>query len=198
MNKKKCRKTLECDICPQVMKNFQAFEAHKKLYCQRQFEEHKCEMCLKIFLTSSILKKHVMNNICTEPKPWPKYGECGDSFENAIRLYNHKKSQQPKPNPCLVCLECGKLCIGSTELKFHLYTHSGFKPYPCEICNKEFKTPSNLQTHKASHMIESKFFCKLCYKSFKLKQTLKKHELLHLEFSKPYTCGTCGSSFRET
>ena len=124
--------------------------------------------------------------------------ECGDSSENAIRLYNHKKSHLPKLNPCLVCPECGKLCIGSTELKFHLYTHSGAKPYPCEICNKEFRTPSNLKTHKASHMIERKFFCKLCDKSFKLKQTLKKHELLHLEFSKPFTCGTCGSSFRET
>ena len=72
MNKNNCRKTLECDVCPQVMKNFQAFQAHKKLYCQRQFAEHKCEMCLEIFLTSSILKKHVMNNICTEPKPWTK------------------------------------------------------------------------------------------------------------------------------
>ena len=77
MNKNNCRKTLVCDVCPQLMKNFQAFQAHKKLYCQRQFAEHKCEMCLEIFLTSSILKKHVMNNICTEPKPWPKCGVWG-------------------------------------------------------------------------------------------------------------------------
>ena len=108
MNKNNCRKTLECDVCPQVMKNFQAFQAHKKLYCQRQFAEHKCEMCLEIFLTSSILKKHVM----FVPNLSPGLNvECGDSYENAIRLHNHKKSHLSKPNPCLVCPESGKLCI---------------------------------------------------------------------------------------
>ena len=66
---------------------------------------------MKIFLTSSILKKHVKNNICTEPKPWTKCGECGDSFENAIRLNNHKKSHLPKPNPCLVCPSAGNFVL---------------------------------------------------------------------------------------
>ena len=74
MKKNNWRKTLECDVCPHVMKNFHAFQSHKKLFCQRQFTEHKCEMCLKVFLTNSILKKHVKNNICTEPKPLPKCG----------------------------------------------------------------------------------------------------------------------------
>ena len=92
----------------------------------------------------------------------------------------------------LVFPVCGEIYIGSTELKLHLYTHSGVKPFPCKICNNEFRTPNNLRTHEASRMIERKFSYNLCDKTFKQKQTLKKHEILYLEFFKPYNCGTCG------
>jgi len=184
----------KCDVCPKVLKNFQAFQAHKT-HCAKQFTEHKCLMCTKVFLDASQLKRHIRNQVCT--KPMKKCEVCEAFFPPGVKFYNHKKTHIKKDITYHSCSECGKVFHSSTDMKLHSYVHSGEKPFPCKICNKAFRTPGNLKTHEASHSSERNFACNLCDKTFKLKQTLKKHEQTHFNVSKPHTCGFCGLSFRE-
>ena len=48
----------------------------------------------------------------------------------------------------LVFPACGEICIGSTELKLHLYTHSGVKPPP----DKTFKQKPTLKKHEILYL----------------------------------------------
>jgi len=195
MRKESCRKGVyECDICPKVLKNFQAFQAHKK-YCAKQFKEHKCLECSKIFITASLLQRHIQNQVCT--KPLKKCEVCGGCFASGESFFKHQKTHIKKEIFRHTCSECGKHLRSSTELKLHSYVHTGEKPYPCKICNKTFRTPGNLKCHEASHNNIREFSCNLCVKTFKLKSTLRKHEETHFSVRKHHACEFCELSFKE-
>ncbi len=64
----------------------------------------------------------------------------------------------------------------------HKKIHFRFKPYICEICNKNFSSSSNLNQHKNTHYLKknrSKYVCFVddCMKSYLYICTLKKHVL---------------------
>ena len=49
------------------------------------------------------------------------------------------------------CDICRKSFSQKAHLDKHMHTHTGDKPYPCQFCNKKFTSTSNLRSHVKSH-----------------------------------------------
>lgn len=55
---------------------------------------------------------------------------------------------------------------GMYKLKKHLRCHADYKPYKCDICDKEFLLLPSLTKHKKRHKGERKHLCTVCGKRF--------------------------------
>ncbi len=73
----------------------------------------------------------------------------------------------------------------------HKRTHSGDKPYECDVCNKRFSQSGNLTLHKRTHTGDKPYECDACKKTFTQKQSLKRHRQTHFR-NGLLLCNTCG------
>ena len=67
----------------------------------------------------------------------------------------------------------------SVSVKGAHLSHSGKKPFYCDICEKEFKRRCNLNTHKLIHSGEKPYTCDTCEKAFNRRSNLNAHKLIH-------------------
>ncbi|KAM8930036.1 zinc finger protein Gfi-1 [Pelodytes ibericus] len=95
------------------------------------------------------------------------------------------------------CLKCSKVFSTPHGLEVHVRrSHSGTRPFACEMCGKTFGHAVSLEQHKAVHSQERSFDCKICGKSFKRSSTLSTHLLIHSD-TRPYPCQYCGKRFHQ-
>ncbi|XP_015210662.2 growth factor independent 1A transcription repressor a [Lepisosteus oculatus] len=95
------------------------------------------------------------------------------------------------------CVKCSKVFSTPHGLEVHVRrSHSGTRPFACEICGKTFGHAVSLEQHKAVHSQERSFDCKICGKSFKRSSTLSTHLLIHSD-TRPYPCQFCGKRFHQ-
>ncbi|KAJ8001398.1 hypothetical protein DPEC_G00169100 [Dallia pectoralis] len=62
-----------------------------------------------------------------------------------------QKPTIPLHDKHLLCPECGKTYPREYDLKVHLRTHTGERPYQCDECGKTFVRKQGLRQHRRSH-----------------------------------------------
>ena len=77
--------------------------------------------------------------------------------------------------------------IPACDLKKHLLTLSGEKPYSCPQCTYSCTTSGHLQQHMTTHSWEQHFSCDHCNYSCNNAGSLKKHMRQH-SGEKPFAC----------
>ncbi|KAK9519830.1 hypothetical protein VZT92_022535 [Zoarces viviparus] len=109
-------------------------------------------------------------------------------------------------NGAYKCIKCSKVFSTSHGLEVHVRrSHSGIRPFACEICGKTFGHGVSLEQHKAVHSQERSFDCKICGekphkcqvcgKAFSQSSNLITHSRKHTGY-KPFGCDLCGKGFQ--
>ena len=88
-----------------------------------------CGVCSKSFAREQQRKIHMVTHTGIKAYLCP---ECGNSFGSASTLIDHRKRKHLEMRDHK-CEECQKGFFTRQELEAHERTHTGIKPYACEV-----------------------------------------------------------------
>ncbi|KIM44484.1 hypothetical protein M413DRAFT_442457 [Hebeloma cylindrosporum] len=81
----------------------------------------------------------------------------------------------------------------------HVQSHTGHRPFQCDVCQQYFSEAATLQQHKRRHTQEKPYVCDYpgCGKSFAITGALTIHKRTH-NGDKPFKCTYCDRGFAES
>ncbi|XP_028302426.1 zinc finger and BTB domain-containing protein 40 [Gouania willdenowi] len=179
---------------------------------------YSCQYCKAVFAQSIELTRHVRKH--TGDRPYV-CRECGKGYSQAsgLTIHLHTFHKMSDPSDCQKCslsfltLEehqkhieefhskdfhkcptCSKVFTSAALLEKHKMTHTGTKPFRCELCNKSYQQLSGLWYHNrtnhpdvfASHTRQLKTLvqCDVCFKFFPSAASLVQHQAAEHQGSK--------------
>lgn len=84
-------------------------------------------------------------------------------------------------------------------------THTGERPFPCDGCERRFKTHGHLAQHKLRRHAEKRFVCNVCDKRFAQAANLQAHQHKRtrcqatngaaVEAARTFDCDVCQKAF---
>jgi KRAB domain-containing zinc finger protein len=212
-----------CDMnhtCKECGKEFQ-FQEYLKRHMMKHGEKNfVCETCGKQFESLYILKLHQESH--SEMRP---YGckICGSSYKryrnllshrqevhglyaigprkpkDPLKLHNKSKKTLLKRFPCDVC---NKAFSTQGKVTAHMRTHTGERPFRCDVCGNTYAYSSSLYVHRKvvhegrQRVEKGIFLCIICNKTFSTKNYLAVHSRTHTG-EKPFVCTVCNRAFSQ-
>lgn len=176
----------KCEICDEAFELSSLANQHKFLHPEEN--PFLCEICGKHYFSSNKPSSHCHNahyEAITGSSLSYDCAECGKRYTTALGLKKHRLTKHEKADLSVICETCGKRLSSKEKLKYHIRTHTGFKPHRCLICPKAFSKKEHLVEHVRIHTGEKPFLCKSCGRGFAQRTPLKVHEKIHSRESFP-------------
>lgn len=81
------------------------------------------------------------------------YMGCDKTYSTKFNLKRHVETIHLNKKRHY-CEECKRWFASKQNLVEHMYTHSGEKPFQCNLCPKIFRQASQLSLHQRKHYLE--------------------------------------------
>ncbi|XP_050427831.1 zinc finger protein OZF-like isoform X2 [Adelges cooleyi] len=136
-------------------------------------------------------------------------------MDDVIQISVNEETNLDSTTSDFQCTICGKQLLSAYTLVNHMRSHTGERPYGCSVCEKFFKTKSNLNEHYRVHNPELRWMktssrdipsitrvtvtsediltCGQCSKVFVNLDELAAHERTHVD--EQFTCEKCNKNF---
>ncbi|KAG5873399.1 hypothetical protein JTB14_017986 [Gonioctena quinquepunctata] len=142
----------QCQFCKKFFLRLNYLEMHRTYGCSANPHRSRplCDFCGKKFCQPQKLKVHI-KRMHSDMSQVLKEFQCKDCLKilgSRAALQRHSKEvhQKQTEGQCS-CSRCGKKFQNKSNLKIHMLTHSGIKPFKCNHCDAAFTTKQCLQFH---------------------------------------------------
>ena len=106
-----------------------------------------CNVCGTPFSNKADLSRHLLN--AHSPDVVAFCEKCFKGFKSLQGYKNHMKlNHSESKKDCPQCQYCGKYWPSSSSLKSHERSHTGERPFSCNICGKSYRQKRDALGHK--------------------------------------------------
>ncbi|XP_057338247.1 protein hunchback-like isoform X2 [Microplitis mediator] len=106
-----------------------------------------------------------------------KCKKCKKQFNTKVKMWNHLAEVHFTSGKMIRCTE--PYCAFVTDLKhhweYHMYRHTGIKPFGCDLCKYRCINKAMLKSHMKSHSNTYEYHCASCPLKSKFHHTFKQH-----------------------